>query len=248
MNLVNAILAETETLPPISALGYEYVVAGNGIFIRAEDSRLSALVPIADDLTLHGLVALEPFVEFKLPRVPEAFLRAILESARRHLPNEAMYQFIRPEQDPLNYLYNGWGCRVPRDLAAPTSVSLDFDDDAHAVIDLHSHATMDTFFSTTDDADERGFRVYCVIGKVDTDTPEILCRVGVYGHHMLISADTIFEGIGIFRDAEEDARAEKYADELEANKSARDVLADAMASNDEPMVIFAQDADSEPQS
>lgn len=204
MNLVNAILAESKQLPPIAALGYEYVIAANGLFIRTEDSRLSALVPLADDLTLHGLVALEPFVQLKLPRVPERFLRAILGSARRHLPNEAMYMFTHTNQ--------GWGCRMPGGSATPTSLT--FNDNSTSVIDLHSHATMGAFFSSTDDADERGFRVYCVVGKVDTDAPEILSRVGVYGHHILIPAETIFESLGAFTD--------KYAELM------RDPRTDAM--------------------
>ncbi len=199
MQLVNSILAESETLPQIDAVGYQYVVAGNGLFIRAEDSRLAALIPIADDFTLYGLVALESVVVFKLPRIPGEYLLAIWQSARRHLPNEAMYQ-LRYDNFVPDMTRNAWRITMPRDLAAPTPTSLAFDDQATAVIDLHSHGAMDAFFSETDNGDERGFRFYCVIGKVDTDTPEILCRVGVYGHHMLIPADRIFEVPDVFTD------------------------------------------------
>lgn len=220
MNLVNAILAESETLPPLTALGYEYVVAGNGLFIRAEDSRLAALVPIADDLTLHGLVALEPSVEFKLPRVPEAYLLAVWQSARRHLPNEAMYQLLCDDKR--------WRIVMPRDIASPTPISLDFDDDSNTVIDLHSHARTEAFFSPTDDSDERGLRGYCVVGKVDTEQPEVLCRVGVYGHHLLIAADTLFESLGPFRDVYDDVVQERLA---ERNEPSRDIFNGAPESN-----------------
>lgn len=199
MNLVNAILAESVTLPPITALGYEYVIAGNGLFVRAEDSRLAALIPIADDLTLHGLVALESFVELKPPRLPSVYLDSILQSARRHLPNEAMYQigYDAAIVDDVRFM---WRITMPRPLADATPTALNFSDLPETVIDLHSHGAMDAFFSPTDDSDEKGFRIYVVIGKVDTDTPEILCRVGVYGHHMLIPADRIFEVPDVFTD------------------------------------------------
>lgn len=216
MNLVNTLLAESETLPPFDSF-YQYVIAGNGLFIRAEDSRLAALIPIADDLTLHGLVTLAPLVTLKLPRVPGVYLESIWQSARRHLPNEAMYQigYDAAIVDDIRFM---WRVIMPRPLAEPTPTALQFSDQPETVIDLHSHATMDAFFSATDDDDERGFRLYCVIGKVETDTPEILCRVGVYGHHMLIPADLIFEGIERFIDkfAEWEARDEmKYGkDEL----------------------------------
>lgn len=190
MNIVNAILSETENLPPIAALGYEYVVAANGLFIRAEDSRMEACVPVADGFFLPGLVSVEPYARLKVPPIPAAWLHSILKSARKHLPAEVMYQFGYTDK---------WTCSIPQTaLASP--VSLVFDDQAQAVVDLHSHGTLDAFFSTTDDGDEQGLRFYCVVGKVDTDTPEILCRVGVYGQHMEVPVTTIFDGAGPFVD------------------------------------------------
>lgn len=187
MNLVNAILAESDTLPKIDALGYQYVIAGNGLFIRAEDSRMSACIPIV--LTqLHGLADIEPHVILKVPRVPNAFLRSILESARRHLPNEAMYQ--------LWFDGNSWRVSMPAQSTTPTAAR--FQDNGATVIDLHSHGAMDAFFSPTDDGDERGFRLYVVIGNVNTERPTLCARVGVYGHHWNIAPEIIFESIEPF--------------------------------------------------
>ena len=52
---------------------------------------------------------------------------------------------------------------------------------------------MPAFFSSTDDADERGFRLYAVLGKVNTLNPEILVRIGIFGHYSLIKASSVFE-------------------------------------------------------
>lgn len=73
-------------------------------------------------------------------------------------------------------------------------------DAGRTVVDLHSHNSMPAFFSGTDNADEQGFRLYCVIGRIDTDAPEIACRAGVYGHHWPVPALAIFEGVGSFVD------------------------------------------------
>lgn len=59
-------------------------------------------------------------------------------------------------------------------------------------IEVHSHHTMAPFFSATDDRDEIGFKIYAVIGRLDT-RPAILCRVGIYGHYQEIPASWVFE-------------------------------------------------------
>jgi len=189
MDIVKAILADTQNMPPITAMGYEYLVAGNGLFIRAENARLEACVPVAT-ARLYRLPGVEPFAHLKVPRVPYQLLWRIFHDARRQLPNEAMYQFVRGN--------HAWSLYRPNQKQAIFSLS--FDDEAEAVIDLHSHGSLGAFFSNTDDADEQGLRFYAVIGHVDDDMPEIRCRVGVYGHHWNVPANTVFDGLGRFRD------------------------------------------------
>jgi topoisomerase IA-like protein len=69
-----------------------------------------------------------------------------------------------------------------------------------ALIDLHSHALMEAFFSRADNKDEQGFRIFAVIGKVKGKT-EIRVRVGVYGNYWNIPASMIFELPEEIRDA-----------------------------------------------
>lgn len=197
MKISNAILAEPALpLPPIGDLMYQYVIAGNGLFIRAEDSRLKALVQISA-AALTGLPDLIPFAELKIDRVPGVWLRSILRSARQHMPNEAMYQlhWVGGQHHAVTHT---WRVSMPSQSGSPTA--LRFNDDGEAVIDLHSHNSMAAFFSGTDDADEQGLRFYAVIGRIDTDATEIRCRVGVYGHHMAVSAALLFDDLGPFVD------------------------------------------------
>jgi len=63
---------------------------------------------------------------------------------------------------------------------------------AQALIEIHSHHSMPANFSSTDDQDETGFRLYGVIGRL-SDAPEIRLRVGVYGYHWEIPASWALE-------------------------------------------------------
>jgi PRTRC genetic system protein A len=204
MKISEAILAESDKLPAFESM-YQYIVAQNGLFIRAEDSRLAAMIQVAP-ARLTGLNLVIPAAFLKVDRVPGVWLRSVLASARKRMPNEAMYQF-HYSGDQTRAVTRTWRCSSPAQTATPTA--LRFDDDGLAVVDLHSHNSMAAFFSDTDDADEQGLRFYCVIGRIDTDIPEIRCRVGVYGHFMDVPADMIFDDLGPFTDrlGEDDAEA-----------------------------------------
>ena len=180
LNLVSARLSDAA---PTGAM-LEYIVAGNGVFVRAEDARMSACIPIARVYN-PGLPDLAVDVQLKvIRRLSGAYLHSILASARRRLPNEAAYQIV--PDDPLP-----WRIVCPAQTATPASV--DYADHPEAVIDVHSHGHMAAFWSTTDNADEQGLRFYAVIGNIATDYPTLLVRVGVYGHHWPVSAASLFD-------------------------------------------------------
>jgi PRTRC genetic system protein A len=210
MKISDVIMAETDDLPPIGEVMYQYVLAGNGLWIRAEDSRMEALVQI-EPVRLYGLAELAPLAELKVDRVPGVWLRSVLDSARKRMPNEAMYEFIW-DGSRNHAVTRTWRCVAPAQATTPTGIK--FEDDGLAVIDLHSHNSMPAFFSATDDADEQGLRFYAVIGRIDTDTPEIRVRVGVYGHFMDVPADTVFDGLESFIDRFGEDDTEALTDEV----------------------------------
>lgn len=196
MQIRDVVLAEQRELPPIGELAYQVVVAGNGTFIKTEDSRMEALVPVSLG-TMWGLVEYEPYARLKVERIPESFLYSVLDSARRHLPDECLYQFCYSRQ-PGGLPRNVWRCVMPPAQTNPASIT--YVDQADAVVDLHSHARLQAFFSETDNGDEQGLRFYAVVGRIDSPSPEIRVRVGVYGQHMHVPVTTVFEGPGPFAD------------------------------------------------
>jgi hypothetical protein len=60
---------------------------------------------------------------------------------------------------------------------------------------------MGAYFSRTDDADEQGLGLYAVVGRLDTDRPEVVLRAGCYGHFLPLPWEAVFEGERLpFRD------------------------------------------------
>jgi hypothetical protein len=61
-----------------------------------------------------------------------------------------------------------------------------------ALIEVHSHHWMEARFSSDDNRDEVGFRVYGVLGRI-FDRPELKLRVSVYGDWSEIPASDVFD-------------------------------------------------------
>jgi PRTRC genetic system protein A len=188
------IVQDDGTLPLIPHCLYAYIMAGNGIFLYGKRNDLEVLIPISR-ATITGLPPLEPLVN--MPRVPEVLIQLILQASRENLPNEILFWFNFDHDRQI------WDMDAPLQFCRPTSVfPMDKADPLgiKALIDLHSHALLDPFFSRTDNKDEQGFRIFAVIGRVN-DKPLILVRVGVYGNYWNIPADMVFELPEEIRDA-----------------------------------------------
>src|SRR5690606_28766190 len=118
---------------------------------------------------------------------------------------EALYHFH----------HNGARLRVlkPPQRATAASVVGAEGNTARVILDLHSHGSMPALWSTTDDRDEQGFRVYGVMGRLDT-VPEIRLRLGVYGYWFPLAVSLLFDGSGELVDvnARKMRRGAKHAD------------------------------------
>lgn len=171
-------------LPDTADCLYAYILAGNGVFVRAVRPGLEALIPVLCD-HIAGLPALIPRVHVTRP-VPANLLLAALNWSKEALPNEALFWFNLGEK---------WSVHMPAQRRGRGRVApLDPGDKkgTSALIDLHSHARMPPFFSPADDRDEQGFRIYAVLGNLQ-NTPSIRVRVGVYAHFYDLPASSVFE-------------------------------------------------------
>jgi PRTRC genetic system protein A len=180
------ILAETNTLPAINPTSlYEFVIAGNGVFVRAHRCGLEAMIPISM-CEIRGLQPVEPYVRLEAGKIPMICTQAILAEFQSDLPNESLV-WVRVEDKK-------WKVIKPEQIADENSVHpVDPFDPAGiaALVDVHSHDTMEPFFSTKDDKDETGFRIFAVFGLLDTQ-PCVMARVGIYGYCWHLDSGDVF--------------------------------------------------------
>jgi hypothetical protein len=194
MKLVDYRIAQHEIpLPPIEAPLFEYVMAGNGISIRGARREFQTQFCIAPCL-VRGLEELEPSLSLHASRVPSEIVQEMLDRARgahdeEGQPCEIVFHL---ELDDSGV----WQCHVPDQTQAPARAKPTNDSPtssyARACIEVHSHVDMDAWFSSLDDRDEVGVRIYAVLGRV-TAMPEIRVRVGIYGYRQEIPASWVFD-------------------------------------------------------
>jgi PRTRC genetic system protein A len=165
-------------------LGYNYILAGNGLFIRAENEHLVATIPIfklEDGRPVRGLAPLDKRVALKHGPIPGLLWRGAYEICLEGPASECYlaivwvrdrYELSRPPQDA-------------------TAASVSYERPQNVVMDLHSHGAMSAFFSTTDDRDDQGFKVSIVVGHLDKGPwypDRFASRVCVYGYYAPVDA------------------------------------------------------------
>lgn len=188
---VNHMYATSENLPPFGDSLCEYVTASNGVFVRAKRPGLEAMIPVSwnSGAEIRGLVKVEPYVCLDGGRIPLPVIAQALDWMRQVTPLELL-TWIKWESDYAVFL--------PKQTTT-ASRCRPFDPfDAqgqNALMDFHSHGSNPPFFSTVDDLDEKnGFRLFAVAGDFQPYTrPEIVVRVGIYGHFWMIPPARVME-------------------------------------------------------
>lgn len=164
---------------------YDYVLAGNGLFLEVEGKFLSARIPIAK-VEIRGIPPLEPYVVLHHGKIPYHLWERGLE---------LMYYNPHIEQYVVFTYENGYMLRRPPQIN--TASAIIFQTEEAVVMDMHSHGNLGAFFSSVDDLDETGFRFYGVCGNL-VDAPEVKIRLGVYGYFYALAWEDVFEGtVGI---------------------------------------------------
>jgi PRTRC genetic system protein A len=173
---------------------YEYLVGGNGVFIRAQRDSMRVVAPVITrpiemvfSPVIRGLLNISPVLAMAMP-IPDGFLAQILEDAIRSMPHEAIYYG--------SLVNNRWKLVKPMQEFTRTSVQAHISDEdyTNVSIEIHSHNRMPAFFSGQDDEEEsQGFRIYGVIGNLDTSLPTIAMRIGIYGCFWNVPAHSIFK-------------------------------------------------------
>jgi hypothetical protein len=160
---------------------YNYILAANGLFVRAQNAHLAATVCIAPQ-EVRGLAPLEEDVRLLHGKIPMYFLNLALSVL-----------CIKPDTE--QYLAVTW--RGNYSLSIPTQLqnvmSVTYETLPGTVLDIHSHTGgVPARFSGIDDHDEQGFGLFAVVGGLRNLCPTVELRLGVYGYFMLLEKEDVF--------------------------------------------------------
>lgn len=181
----------TEDTPQISAVLYEYLMAGNGVFVRAERDEFKVSLPVSG-LKIKGLPGETYGIRWKKPQIPETLWQEILENA---IDGSDCGDF---KEDVFVIYWSGeenlWKWRrVGRERTSVATIADDtLKEYANACIELHTHPAGAIHFSRADDLDESGkFRIFAILIDIHSKTPKIRFRCGVYEHFVQIPSEFI---------------------------------------------------------
>ncbi len=160
---------------------YDYILAGNGLFIEASKPTLSVRIPVAD-CPIRGLAPIKEKIALTYGSIPQHFFDLALD-AFLAAPDKESYVAVTADA--------GYHFHVPTQEKKEGSVTYELGDSV--ILDIHSHANMGAFFSGTDDKDETGLKLYAVIGKL-REEPMVQLRVGCYGYFYPVLWKEVFDG------------------------------------------------------
>ena len=163
-------------------VGLTYTWAGNGVFIEAESPLLAARIPITDAIT-RGLPELKTIIELKHGKIPQSLFDDIMDDMMLTPKIENYYGIVWDDSYKI---------RKPIQSRAGDKVTYAILE--NVVLDIHSHGELAPIFSTQDNKDEQGFKLYGVVGLLDAKYRCALLRVGVYGYFDYLDWADVFEG------------------------------------------------------
>ena len=181
MNPVGYLHNTVDGLKGEPGIGYNYILAANGLFLRASNPLLSATIQVAS-AEVRGLVPLTESLTLAHGRIPFSLLETVLtfltggghELYLGVVWQDGAYRKVIPEQT---------GQTASVKYQRPRSV----------LLDVHTHGNMAAFFSSTDDRDEQGFQLYMVLGRLDQPVRQVALRLGVYGYFAPLDWGEVFD-------------------------------------------------------
>lgn len=132
--------------------------------------------------------------EFLIPKIPYCLLEKIIEIFEAEPHKECAVQiFYSPDTKQYEL-------HIPEQYVTAASVmfyrNTEKELEKILVMDIHSHGQYPAFFSRIDDEDEKGIRLYMVIGNMDQKNHTYKIRAGLAGIFGVLEMDEIFEKEG----------------------------------------------------
>lgn len=189
---VGHLIAEQE-IPPIKAIKFEYLLAGNGLFIRANRKEYSVCLPL-NRIKIKGLPNVNSEIIWHKPRIPNRIWQEILKNARSDSDSSEFKEDVYVvywQEKQAEWLWKNIGTK--RNYAS-TIADDSLEEYGEACLEIHTHPPNATHFSQMDDRDEQGkFRIFGILIDIHNAKPKVRFRCGIYDHFVQIPADDIGE-------------------------------------------------------
>lgn len=163
---------------------YNYDFTGSGVFVEADNGYMFCRVPVAevkirglrDDretyLSLRRLIPAAVFQKAYMALLTASLTDLTKECFAAITFNDGQYDVVVPQQQG-------------------DSGSVDYECVPHTVVEIHTHGRARPFFSSTDNKDEQGFKIYMGLGCLMT---RLKLRLGCYGYFLGLVWGDVFEG------------------------------------------------------
>ena len=164
-------------------VGFDYVLGAGGLYVQSESAHLTARVLVAP-AEVRGLAPVSEKLELAHGPIPAHVF-------------ELGLGWMLAAPDTERFFAVRWDGDAYRLVVPPqegTGSSLTYQPPVGVIAEFHSHGRHSAFFSTTDDRDEQGFRMYGVVGRIDSPQPEFALRLGTYGNFVPLDWSQIFNG------------------------------------------------------
>lgn len=180
-------------VPPIQAIKFEYLLAGNGLFIRAKRNEFSVCLPLCQ-VSVKGLPDAHSQITWHKPPIPSRIWQEIRVNAREDSDSaefkEDVYVVYWHEQ---NSEWNWKNIGRKRNYAS-TIADDSLEEYSEACLEIHTHPPNANHFSQMDDKDEQGkFRIFGILIDVHSANPKVRWRCGIYDYFVNIPANGVGE-------------------------------------------------------
>lgn len=173
-------------LPALEHAGHRYIAARDGVLLEVRRPWLHLRWPITEQGSFtvplpFGLVS--KGITLAFGKIDRALLARFLEASKAAYPHEhAAWLVWDAREQRLKYRE----LEILKASAGQVEVKRPaLEDHESLAVDLHSHADMDAFFSSTDDADDAGeVKISGVVGRLGAGAAPVwafrLCALRVY--------------------------------------------------------------------
>lgn len=176
----------------------QYVPSDDGNIYEVKDGLIGRMVTKSNKVPF--LETIRDSFTLNLPKIPTHIMNELIGFFRHYCTrdeeNEVMVQIF------WDYEAASYHVHVPKQVVSKVRVNARYDHMMKSpryqiVMEIHSHNSMDAYFSKIDDASEVAFMLYGVVGRLDQEKASMKIRVGYNGHFILLPLDKVCEPIDL---------------------------------------------------